>query len=250
MFRPTHFDPDEALPVIILLHDSWQEPEVAYRTSGLQRLINSERFLVIAPTDGGKLIRNRAWRGGRSDNEKLVELQAEAKLELCVDSARMFIVGHGSAAHTVRGLECQAEFTALAVNSSLIDSSRSRDCRDPRPLIMLTPMNSRVLPTNGTPGCQNADDNLPLADVDAQLAANRQCHSSTTIELDDEQGSCTAWQCDVPFVSCRMNGGIPWGSNELAVSLGFSCVDEPSDFDAAPHIWSFFESVPPLELVR
>ena len=256
---PTTYDPERSMPLVVFFHqdldggpgDQWQQ-------TGLDRLGEERGFITLVPRGGKELAWPKAEIIERADYELRLVRNA-----LCVDSQRIFAIGHGRGGFAAFEFRCrQPELAALATTAyaRAIDEERCEPL-DPVPFFLNATMKSLNTPPQGRTRCEipllgkQIAPKIPLRELEEELRQMNQCEGEPrTFRVGAEQ--CFEWSCKgAALQSCHIEAGGGWPgslprgrhqSGLLPIQQAASSCDGPTgDFRFGHHIWEFFERVSP-----
>lgn len=172
---PNRSDPDEPIPLVILLHGYGMSAAEADAHFGLSDWVDDLGFAFIAPQASAAANEMPLWRA--EDEAYLRELILESKAELSVDE--VFVIGYGDGADLARRLVCSAAdgLTAaisLAANGTI---DAIQPCQPSRPISLLE--------IHGTEDVVDlAEASQTLIEQLAQLAACGDAAQLSSIDID------------------------------------------------------------------
>lgn len=246
-YIPESYDPARPAPLVILLHQVVETPEVFLRTGGFEPVAEAAGFVVVVPESEDMM---RAWTRESEDIDQVYEAAEGAARALCIDRSRVFAVGHGQGGRLARDLTCESWITGAAA-SSFRATKRDPFCGNPKPFIMLSPMHSPREPVEGGEGCGLAGSSgrlMSLQDSEQKWLQRNGCKGKRRRYFEERDSECFQWHCETPFRSCHLNGGHGWpGTPPREVFFHQECEgDPPAQFPSMRVIWELFETVEPL----
>lgn len=141
---PSDYNPNEPLPLILLLHGYATSAGYTDVLLGISDLIDIRRFILVAPEGTRDLLTNRFWNAtpgccdyyasGVDDLSYLEGLLEQAKTQLKVDPKRVYVIGHSNGAFMANTMACQ-EQTSLAASVTVAgtgfgDAARCKGGKD------------------------------------------------------------------------------------------------------------------------
>mmetsp|Transcript_13215 Transcript_13215/g.37527 ORF Transcript_13215/g.37527 Transcript_13215/m.37527 type:complete len:335 (-) Transcript_13215:2169-3173(-) len=172
-----------------------------------------------------------------------------AEAELCVDSARKYLMGFSTGGFLSYGLACdlgRKHFAAIAVGSGSLSKLALQQCASNPlagtaegavPVISYHSVDDNVVPYDGNIGWASQ------AEVDAMFRARNGCSSEVApvVTYSSPTTTCLSWNCTLaPVQSCTVSGGLGhcWVGGR---SGGFpECVPRTGDVDATSWSLNFF----------
>lgn len=253
---PEGYDADRAMPLVLVLHDGAQAPQLMMEQArGLtdiggfitvfaegERLQTAKAVLRAAMhPDAERPIAGYPWPQRQMEQiGLLVEVVTDA---FCVDTSRKFVVGHGrGAAGAERLLTVVPGFSAVAQTSHRLtsDSTLTGSSGLVIPRIWFVPNDSPSLTDDGKRNdCRHGFALMPYEQQRDELLAAHRCGEAPRAER-LVGGICETWDCEVEFVSCRVDGGRHWPGFARKKT---TCNEPAPNFDYGAEIWRFFERV-------
>ncbi len=234
IYIPSNYDGDRAHPVILLFQTLGQPRHDMVQTTGAEALADEHGLIIVSFERADAPI----WR---RDGVAVVRGALERlATEACIDTTRIFAIGHGSGSAFARSLACGARLKGLALSGDIVTHDESTCAIDPPiPILRLAGLKDRYLPAEGGTNCLNQSVRS-LADVEGSWREMNGCSGARSRRLKHSGGSCWTWECtEAPFVSCHMNGGHHWTSSVPNFELG-GCVGPRTTFPMTETIWDFF----------
>lgn len=121
---PSDYKPNERLPLILLLHGYATSAGYVDVLLGISDLIDTKRFILVAPEGTRDLATNRFWNAtpgccdyyasGVDDLSYLEGLLEQAKAQLKVDTKRVYVIGHSNGAFMANTMACQEQTSLTA----------------------------------------------------------------------------------------------------------------------------------------
>ncbi len=250
-YIPQGYDGRTARPVVFLFHDAAQQPEQLIRESRFDDIADEHGFVIVAPKDemifDGKGLWGSVWET-ESSLTRVLEIWSSAQTKLCVDTARVFAVGHASGGYAAERLGCSMPLTAVATNAHIrLPSDATCEPRPPVPFITLLGKADGYVPRDGSPNCADVKK-FSWAQNTAQRRKLNGCGTKASTYLDDPSGRCETWECDHALVNCELEGGREWpgAAPRIWDQVTKRCAGSPSNFPMAATIWAFFAEQPSL----
>ncbi len=241
-YIPKSYDPDRPQPLVMLLHQNFNEPGQLLEASGFEAIAEQEKFVVIAPVDEYMI----PWEDPH-DIVRLAEVVASTKRQLCIDSARVFVVGHSQGGKIAEKLACEPWVHAVATHSHRRGSVTSDCPQRAVPFIAISPRHSGHIPFEGGPSHCSPKPFVVVSvkELESAWLDRNGCIGSRQKSFRYRGTQCWTWECQTPFESCHLDGGHNWpGSKTRAGWQGnFGCDGETADFPSARRIWDFFSSI-------
>ncbi len=238
-YIPEGYSQTKKAPLVIILHSKFSSPDLVSQ-SNFDRLAEVHDFVVIAPSDT-----QPAWQEPWLDPDapaRLRSLVDETGMQLCLDPARVFVVGQGGAAEVVQQLQC-ADWVRATAQSGFGAWTIPDTCERAIPAIWLSATRSPDLPLEGGRNCLGRRPDALEFGLN-KWRKRQGCSATQERSFVDGPNRCTAWVCAVPFEHCLVDGGDPWPGFDPRPE----CKEPPSNFPAAEQIWRFFATVAPPEL--
>ena len=242
-YVPITYDPEHPHPLLLMLHESGDPPPEFIDYSGFVPLAEQTPFVIIAPFDGDNL--TQAW-GDTSDAELVRGAILDASNTLCIDTERIFAVGHASGGRMAIRSLCEVGGLAAIATTSYRSSVRGYKnlCfpKKPVPYMHIAGSLDKYSPFEGGKGC-GGSVKISVAKKESLWLTRNRCDGKRRSWFQYGNNICDTWDCDVPFVSCRLDGGRSWAGASprlLPRLIGQNCDGRPADFPFADTIWRFF----------
>ena len=244
---PKSYDGTTRVPLVLLFHDEWNAPRSLIEENGFGALAEEFGFVVVAPlapdTKGPWFGR---WRNPKQAADRVTELVRDMKLLFCLDDERIFAMGHGAGGRLLPILVEQPWLRAGSTHSyrpSVEDGIAEPAAR--KPILVLSPQRSDLLPADGAPRCEKKSARVSLATYEDTWLKSNGCdeRSRRRHNVGADATFCREWTCEVPFASCLIDGGfsLPGGKPKTDE---ITCKDAPpTTFDTPRLIWDFFARV-------
>lgn len=234
-YVPADYDPDVAIPLVFMVHESFEPPDYFVDYSGMKKLADEHQFAIVAPEGKSPI----AW-DTRAELEIVRDAIDAAKRSLCIDLTRVYGLGHASGGTYVETAACDIGGVAAIANASRRGPPNQRPCPTPIPHLHIAPLHDMYNPVEGGRGCAGTDK-ISLADKIALYKDINECTGPTTTWFKHATSSCETWSCEAPFVVCRLDGGRRWPGAKTRFVDQFmgNCDGEPADFPYAETMWKF-----------
>ena len=237
-YIPSSYEPDRRHPLIVLLEHSHHRPKAFLAGSGFTELAEEERFLVV-----GTKRAVGAWRDPSRYVDDIASDVEELRARACIDEAQVFLVSHYKGARAAMALSCEPWVAGIAVHSYLPVIDSPYWCERPVPALWMTPMNSPRIPSDGSLGCGKSTS-VAVDELERMWRTRNRCAAENRLSFADAGATCNHWNCDVPFESCRLNGGYLWEDLAPGKFDALRCEPEqPADFAIAKRTWAFLQEV-------
>jgi polyhydroxybutyrate depolymerase len=254
IYVPQSYTPDEATPLVVMLHGAGGTGlHMSYMT-GMSRLADENGFVVAYP-DGIGLNWNfhSAPEPGTAldDTAFLTAMVDDLALDLNIDRQRVYAAGYSNGGHMAFRLACEATdtFAAIASAGATLSTGMLGLCIEaqPIPIITMHGTHDSIIPWGGVPdrGVYSATDTVSF-----WLGRNR-CDVENVAEEELPQlgyspqtqvrrfiFDCSATNTGVQFYAV-VNGGHNWPG--IAGEIPEEIADDQNmDFHASQVIWDFF----------
>ena len=237
-YVPAAYEPDKPTALVVLLHEEVARSSVFLRKSGFMKVADEHGFLIIAPQT------QEGWREDAGVVRTFVQFTMD---KLCVDTARIFIVGQAQGGWLAEHLTCEEWVAAAAVHANRRTKggeAHSCDPATPRPMLHAMPKHSRHEPFDGSEPCKGRPQYSAL-EVEKHWTERNLCGARRALRFEHGDSKCWSWNCEEAFVSCHLDGGHQWpGLAERRSDLR-GCDGPPTDFPLAEQIWQFFDDAVP-----
>ena len=239
-YIPSGYRHEVPHPLIVLFHDdAGATASEALQVTSFTQTAERHQFVIVAPL-------GEAMAYPWTDSAVIDEVEravAATGDELCIDPARIFLVGQGAGGWGVESLSCRDWVAGAAYVSFAVERSRS-SCTPARPVPTLTvlPMRTGYMPPQGGPDCLGTAK-LSFDEIERRWRAQNECTSRTTTFASHRRDRCLQFDCEQPYVSCRIDAGRRWAGAPLrAIDLP-QCDGPATDFPHNETIWKFFASI-------
>lgn len=236
-YVPTPYDPSTRHRVVLLLHDRTRSADRVLRDTALMPLADEHQLIIVAPSSSNMTF---PWNPA-DDLDFITQALDMTRRSYCVAPEYVFAIGHNVAGGAVEGLACLMNFSAIATTA--FRGPGILPCRydPPIPHIHLVGEDDRYHPIEGGSSC-DVMTVISLQDKEKLWRDQNGCVEPrvTTVKLDS--GTCSTWTCDVPFVSCRIEGGRDWPNSAPRGFQFDSCKIAAGNFPIATTVWDFFAS--------
>lgn len=219
---PPEHSRDEPLPLLVVLHEGGQTAQGVIDETGLLPLASRERFIVAAP----KVESHRVL--------DVAEFVTTVKEAHCVDTDRVYALGHGRGSQAIDELGPLRVFAAVVASGHRLNDTEvdAVGARSPWlvPYLLLTAENDHKEPLEGLPPAISLDRH------EERLRSDHQC-TGEAVTTRVEGGVCRTWTCAVELRSCVIEGNRHWPGyqpSEPAKVLG-----APSRFEHQEQVWQF-----------
>ena len=239
---PPGYDPDVRHPIVFLLHQTNEAPETLLHYTGLTRLADRDRWLIVAPRSST----HPPWqRNGARDLRRILRATTEL---LCVDTTRVYVIGHGAGGRAALEASCEPWVTAIATSSfRRAVGEVFCDEETAKAHIMLSPMHSPREPFDGGAACWGSDGVVDSTkNVESIWRRTNGCRGRAKVTKKSGRSTCRTWNCKTPFESCHLDGGHPWAGAPQRLILSSDCDGTAPDFPSGLQVWSFFRTIKPL----
>ena len=240
VYVPEGYEAGVPHSTIVYFHRDLQGAPKGFRQSGLARLADAHKLLVLAPRGGQYM----AW-ALRPTMEQVHSDLHEAHRHVCIDETRIYAIGHGPGGRAATWLGCEMESLA-GVGTFAFSRQLGRDlCESyrPTPYINLAPTQSPWLPLGGRTDrvdFMNRCPSQPKKSFDEHekwLRSNNKCRGAKQ-PYGPHPNECSTWTCAEPFVSCKIPGGSAWPADTEN-----SCDGPLTTFDVGEAMWQFFDNL-------
>lgn len=236
---PASYDPSKPTPVVFDVHGRTQSASAQMALSRSKAKSDAAGFIAIYPESATS---PTSWNSGTccdpaaanqvDDTAFLRALLDEAVAKLCVDPARVYMMGMSNGAYESHRIGCELadRFAAIGPVAGLL---LFQGCAPSRPL--------PVMMVNGTADTLSQYQYVQSG-VDFWVAKNKCTTKTTTYQNGDAtcvtHGGCTAG-ADVVLCTIQ-DGGHQWPGGDTLPFLG----KKSDDLIATDRIWDFFVAHP------
>lgn len=224
-------------PLIILIHDQMVSADSFIRHPALVSVADKHGVVLFAPEDDFV----EPWMDIRDDLAFVRHGLDVVKRDLCIDEERVYTLGHGRGAKVAEKLACQVQIAGVATTNHTSGDDSDERCGEAVPQIYIHGMNDPFHPGEGGLSC-TGKQRESVDRRDAIRRKFRSCSRTSKSAWKTGTGECLSWDCEVPFVSCRVQGGHNWPGMKDRVIDTSRCESAPPKFPYARTIWSFFEN--------
>lgn len=251
VYIPESYDPEQATPLVIVLHGAGGIGAGIERFSGYSDLAEEEGFLVVYP-DGI----NGVWNDGRIDPD-LFNINDVGFLQLIiefmtantnVDTQRVYIIGYsmGGMLAIRAGCELGDQIAAVGTAAATMPVFLIPTCReaDPFPLMMMHGSADEIVPAQGIENGYLSSFNSVDFWVEQNLCASDTGDILENInEVGDDGTSLerltfTACAPNVEFVYFNIDGGgHTWPGREIVAPIPLGLTT--AEVDATTTLWDF-----------
>ena len=234
---PRSYDSHSPHPLLVVFHGTGGTPGDLLNDSGLNDFADEHGIVVVAPH-----AETTVWSFEHSDPDSFLALVEQTKRELCIDDARIYVLGHDTGGMMAERLTCHDWVTGV-VSTSYRPRDLDLPCKSPpKPRLIMTPRQSRHVPIEGGVQCLGRTMH-PLSGYEKLWRERNRCRGAPETWLREGKTTCRRWSCDEPLASCEVSGGHNWpGMTPRQWDL-LGCDGEPGSFDYMEAIWSFFTSI-------
>lgn len=233
---PKNYDPDTRHPVVMVFHETTKNGSRIINDTRLNDLADEEGFVVIGLDARDPA---RPWTG-EDDHEAIQRAVSETAKLFCLDTKRVYLVGHGAGGRIAERAPCHIRVSAVAVTGYNPDVGDQICAPDPPvPYIKLQGMDDRYAPVKGGSPCTGGTV-LSLDEAEEIWRKQNSCSGPERRVLKEENGTCHTWNCEVPFVTCHLDGGHDWPESSPELFELPNCLASPAKFPYGKTIWNFF----------
>ncbi len=230
---PQGYTGERELPLLVLLHGNMDSYTDFARNGGFTELADRTAEFIVISVDAVE----------PRDALSVGSIVADAQTSLCIDASRVFVVSHGAAGELAERLSCLDWVKGIAL-SSYPRMPSDRGCA--RPTLELVPMRSHHLWGGGGIFCSTEQTGTD-EERDQVFVDRNACQPDKKVRR-VSQAKCHHRRCEVPYVSCKLDGGHGWPRLHHALPSGCEG-GPPADFPAASYVWQFFKDAVPIETV-
>lgn len=234
--HPPDYDNTRPYPIVVLLHAIAETEVRLFHDSGFRRVAEEHGFVVISP----RHLAIPPWRRGGGGVELIAASIDYVADRLCVDRERIYVFGLANGAALARDLPCSMS-GIQAIATAAYRETHDVSCERKVPLIQFTGLKDGYFPPEGGRAC-NGERVPSLSDSDDAMRARHVCSEERSIFVQEKAHRCWTWDCEVPFVSCHLDGGrgFPGQRRSRALDMILNCDGTPPDIDIAETAWQFF----------
>jgi poly(3-hydroxybutyrate) depolymerase len=253
VYVPSSYDPDRPHSVVVMFQAAdWlrrkghpkslrrsRSPDDFMHQSGFKPASIVHRLVLVGiePVDA-----THPWQADDMDGDATVAVLEHLDTLFCLDSRRIFAVGHGEGGLAARRLACEQPLAGIATMQDGRPVTESEPCEmEPIPSLRMYGSVDKAVPIEGGLGCGLTHDFLSAADIDRRARERRSCTSARGRWGKRPGGVCTRSDCDTTYVSCEISGGHELNKRSSG-DPWTPCDDpEPVTFPMADTAASFFE---------
>lgn len=236
-YVPKSYDPNRPHPLLIVFHSDASNVREALRGQKLRAFADEKGFLIIGPSKEGIT----AYRRG-ADAEGIRLMVEATRGDYCIDETRIFTLGVGGGGGGVESISCEPWVAATATTSWRYQKDMQMcEGKRPVPTLYFAQLKSKYLPVDGGRACAGYEVLIPLDEHEKRWRERNKCSGKEKTTKTYKGSECVTWDCDVPFVSCRIDGGHTWLGHTRKVDV-IGCDGPPADFPHNETMWDFFES--------
>ena len=257
LYPPSGVRNRSPMPLLLVVHDKWDDLASFVRGSGIVDLADHEQLLVAG------LPGRHVWRP--EDASRFEDLINRVGRIRCVDRRRVYVLANRTGYRVSQTLSCSQHVTAVASNAQFIPINYEElrywppTCEsDPRPLMHLTPLDSPRFPLDGSVPCDSKNPRVTFEEFEELHGTFRGCdmkRKPLTYSTHAE-GECRTWNCDAQLVSCRYRGGShypgvtapPAALVAQKLQVHKCSAERSTKFPITQTAWRFFSESPPLKL--
>lgn len=224
--------PGVRLPVVFVAHRLFG--------NGDREFIRETRFHEEADEFGFILL--SIWWNGDPDIDQMATHYTNAyevvQRRACVDTERLFAVGHAGAGRHVRKLRCVIDFSAIAGTSDGHRTDEVNCQAKPVPFLHLWGRDDPHLPQDGSTSCMGKKYLTPDDLIEEWRQLNG-CKPGSTKWRTGPRADCTMLTCEAAVVHCMVDGGFDWPHAPEPFEFP-GCKSEPMKVPVGRMIWKFF----------
>lgn len=238
VYLPKSYDKDREHPVVMLFHKAFNDARWMVKDTNIRPVADKEKFVVLAFDAAEK---TQPWV--HNDIEFVEAAVAETARAACIDRGRVFAVGHGGGGDFVYDLACAVPLAGIST-AGHAPTRGMNECRaSPAvPYIRLVGLDDNYNPPKGGSGCLGGNYKS-IDEIELDWREKNSCGAEETTWFKKRRDVCATWECDTPFVSCRLEGGHDWPNSTPEKFEMPGCPHPPPDFPMMEKIWQFFENV-------
>lgn len=233
---PKTYDPKKPFGLLLAFHDVGRTNRRVLQTIHAKQTAEQHNVIIAAPGDDAI----NPWRSPQiaAVVRQIVE---DIKREYCVDEGRIFVLGNGRGGRAVDRLMCEDWVTAYAtMGYRMLTNNFICKPADPAPYLHLAPLKSAHLPLEGGQDCVYQTRSIPLRRHDEVWVERNRCDREPRVQR-VKSSTCMIYDCAAPFVSCHLDGGLPWPGGEPRDVDLLNCDGPPADFPLESRLWRFFD---------
>ena len=154
LYRPTGWDKQKNMPLVLLLHGAGGTADDMERLTGFIDIAEREKFILVYPEGI-----NNQWNDGRGRNELISDVSFISKLidfmsnEFSIDKNKVYVAGMSNGGFMTMRLACELadKITAVAAVASTVDSAVDANCQTakPMPVMLFAGNKDKLVPLNG-----------------------------------------------------------------------------------------------------
>ncbi len=236
-YLPINYAPQRKYPVVLMFHKLLKDGPTIVHNTQFKEIADQEGFIIIAPN---ALDTTAPWP--RSDGPVMKTVVAETAATVCVDTTKVYAIGHGQGAAMVRNLPCDMPISAIAeTGAALREGETLCTAETPTPLIRFHGTRDRYTPFKGGTGCLGGEFRA-VNEIEAIWRERNACTDKRTRYSKQGEHVCYTWPCAGAFVSCHLDGGHDWPTAAAETLELPSCVAKAPDYPIGREIWKFFQT--------
>ncbi len=235
-YIPKQYREDRKHPLVLLFHDRTRTASSVMRDMRFSALADQHGFIVVA-LEGGNY--TAPWRPAE-DIDDVRRVIARTRETVCLDTSRLYAVGHNVGGWAVEQLSCLMPFSAIATTAYRGDGGPPCARDTPVPHIHIVGRDNQYMPIKGGSTCEGGST-VPLAAKEDAWFQMNGCTGARRSYAKLATGACTTKKCaDAAFVSCVAEGGRDWPDNSGRDFQLDGCKIEAGKFPYSATIWDFF----------
>lgn len=239
-YVPRSYDPERRHPVLLGFHTVGERAKRFVTDFRIDHFADEHGFVVIAPYD----TKLHAWESEPS-MAMFREMVARSEKELCIDPERIYALGHGAGGVPAESLTCEP-WVAAVIATSYRTAVGDLPCpQKSTPYLHFNPLKSKHLPIGGGKNCTHTRTIISLEEQEALWRIRNRCSGARkeASRYSYEESTCYTWDCEVPFVSCHVQGGhgLPGGKPRTIDLL--DCDGPTPDYPYLDRFATFFDEV-------
>lgn len=235
---PAGYSADARYPILLGYGPKYSSANDFVAEAGLDVLTDRVGAILVTPIPRDIV---DPWKDVAEEAEVARGTVRAVGERFCVDPSRVYALGHYDGAEIIRRLMCEIPFSAVALAGFGERVTKTFCEPPPTPTMWIIGREDPMIPLNGERGCTKGVH--PTADAyDRSWRERNGCESEPREWLAEGKASCTTWQCDTPYVSCRGAGGHHLRARKDMIVLYPFCGGGVLDFPIADAAWRFFEA--------
>jgi len=251
VYTPTGFNPQEQLPLVMVLHGFTQSAQNIMDVSNFNAIAEANNFIAVYPNGVGNAWNtNSGFPGGSTANDIgfLAALVTEMRNLYNIDTSRVYSCGFSAGGYMSHRLACESNIclAAIASVSGTMSDAAYNDCTPWKniPVMQIHGTSDLVVFYNGGLGSKS------VTDVVNFWVTNNGCPNPATVtnlpDINTSDGStvqrfeyqpCTD-QTRVELLKVN-GGGHQWPGTSASLG-GLGSINQ--DISASQEIWNFFSN--------